>query len=231
MRRILWLMMALGIFALVGSGCARYGTPPEVAETKELLEEARLAGAEQNCPREYNEALAAWEKAERLCPCNKQKAKAQAELARAKAAQLCTDSDGDGVPDERDRCPNTAAGVEVDEVGCARDLDSDGDGVNDSRDECPATPEGVEVDAVGCALDSDADGVSDYLDRCPGTPEGAAVDNSGCWEIASIYFDVDKSNIKPKFQQHLDDVAEVLKKNPEVTLDIHGHTDSTASAE
>ena len=36
------------------------------------------------------------------------------------------DTDGDGVPDSRDRCPNTPKGVQVDEHGCP--LDSDGDG-------------------------------------------------------------------------------------------------------
>ncbi|MCF8038074.1 MAG: OmpA family protein [Desulfohalobiaceae bacterium] len=229
MRRIVWLVLVAGILVFVGSGCARYGTPPEVAETKDLLEEARMAGANENCPQEYKEARAAWEKAERLCPCNKQKAKAQAEKARAMAAQLCTDTDGDGVPDEMDQCPDTPAGVEVDEVGCARVLDSDGDGVNDPQDECPDTPDGVEVDAVGCPLDSDGDGISDYLDRCPGTPQGAGVNNAGCWEVANIYFDVDKANIQSKFQGQLDEIAAVLKTNPEVTLAIHGHTDSTAS--
>ena len=37
------------------------------------------------------------------------------------------DSDGDGVPDNLDRCPDTPRGVRVDDVGCP--LDSDGDGV------------------------------------------------------------------------------------------------------
>ncbi len=199
MRRILWLVVVVAILVFVGSGCARYGTPPEVAETKALLEEARMAGAEQNCPQEFNAAWAAWEKVEeRLCPCSSQKAKAQAERARVMAAQLCTDTDGDGVPDEMDQCPDTPAGVQVDAVGCA--LDSDGDGVNDSRDECPDTPKGVEVDAAGCPLDSDADGISDYLDRCPGTPQGAMVNEAGCWEIANIYFDNEVHGFKTHFK-------------------------------
>src|ERR1700690_2755146 len=85
------------------------------------------------------------------------------------------DSDGDGVVDSLDKCPNTPAGVKVDAQGCP--LDSDGDGVPDYLDKCPNTPAGVKVDAQGCPLDSDGDGVPDYLDKCPNTPAGTA---DGC---------------------------------------------------
>ncbi len=88
------------------------------------------------------------------------------------------DSDGDGVSDGMDRCPNTTAGAEVDAYGC--ELDSDGDGVKDGTDECPNTPTGVRVDSKGCPLDSDGDGVSDDSDECPNTPAGAKVDEKGC---------------------------------------------------
>ena len=88
------------------------------------------------------------------------------------------DSDGDGVKDSADDCPNTPAGVRVNARGCA--LDSDGDGVPDGTDKCPNTPRGAEVDATGCELDSDGDGVVDRLDECPDTPQGTPVDNKGC---------------------------------------------------
>ena len=60
------------------------------------------------------------------------------------------DSDGDGVPDSTDQCPNTPHGVKVDSVGCP--LDSDGDGVPDYLDKCPNTPKGTKVDATGCPI-------------------------------------------------------------------------------
>ena len=88
------------------------------------------------------------------------------------------DSDSDGVPDGIDQCPNTPAGATVDAKGCP--TDSDGDGVPDGIDQCPNTPPGATVDAKGCPADSDGDGVPDGLDKCPNTPQGAVVDASGC---------------------------------------------------
>jgi outer membrane protein OmpA-like peptidoglycan-associated protein/opacity protein-like surface antigen len=88
------------------------------------------------------------------------------------------DSDGDGVPDGIDQCPNTPTGVKVDEKGCP--LDADKDGVADSLDKCANTPEGTKVDSTGCPLDSDGDGVTDDLDKCLNTPAGTKVDATGC---------------------------------------------------
>jgi outer membrane protein OmpA-like peptidoglycan-associated protein len=88
------------------------------------------------------------------------------------------DSDGDGVPDSRDLCPNTPSGLKVDASGCPPDEDNDG--IPDYRDKCLRTPARVQVDEDGCPLDSDNDGVPDYLDLCPGTPPGMMVDRSGC---------------------------------------------------
>lgn len=88
------------------------------------------------------------------------------------------DDDGDGVPNNRDKCPNTPPGVKVGPDGCP--LDSDGDGVPDSYDKCPNTPAGVKVDADGCPLDSDGDGIPDSIDKCPDTPLGTIVNSDGC---------------------------------------------------
>lgn len=88
------------------------------------------------------------------------------------------DSDGDGVKDGDDDCPDTPAGVEVNAVGCP--VDSDRDGVADYQDNCPNTPAGARVNSQGCPLDADRDGVFDGLDRCPNTPAGAQVDGNGC---------------------------------------------------
>lgn len=98
--------------------------------------------------------------------------------ARVDAKGCPTDEDGDKVFDGLDACPGTPAGAKVDGRGC--ELDDDGDGVVNSADKCPNTPRGAKVDASGCPMDSDKDGVFDGLDRCPGTPAGTKVDAAGC---------------------------------------------------
>jgi OmpA-OmpF porin, OOP family len=118
--------------------------------------------------------------------------------------------------------------------------DSDNDGVNDDLDKCPDTPAGVKVDQDGCPVDSDGDGVPDYLDKCPNTPKDTKVDTLGCpvaekavitkegtYNYGIIYFDTNKSNIKPKSRPVLNNVYEYLNRNKEVKLEIQGHADST----
>jgi len=89
-----------------------------------------------------------------------------------------TDTDGDKVWDGIDQCPDTPAGWPVDEKGCPKD--TDGDGVPDGGDTCPDTPKGAKVDAKGCPSDADGDGVFDGIDQCADTPKGAKVDAKGC---------------------------------------------------
>ncbi|MBW2465962.1 MAG: OmpA family protein [Deltaproteobacteria bacterium] len=143
------------------------------------------------------------------------------------------DSDGDGVGDSRDLCPDTPEGVKVDNVGCP--LDRDGDGIPDYLDKCPDTPSGIMVDELGCPLpDSDGDGVLDIRDRCPDTPPGVKVDSSGCpipikekvTITLNVEFDFDKSNIRQDYIDDIEKVANLLKAYPKTTVELEGHTDS-----
>ena len=139
------------------------------------------------------------------------------------------DSDNDGVYDDMDRCPDTPLGIAVDSSGCP--LDSDRDGVYDYKDKCPGTPAGVTVNSTGCPLDSDRDGVYDYKDKCPGTPVGVKVDSRGCWVIKGVHFDTAKWDIKPEFYPILEEVVTVLANNPDLDVEIEGHTDNSGSLE
>lgn len=141
------------------------------------------------------------------------------------------DSDGDGVPDDRDQCPNTPAGVAVDAVGCP--LDTDGDGVPDYMDQCPGTPAGVEVNAQGCPLDSDGDGVPDYQDQCPNTPAGAEVNSLGCEEdlvLRDVNFEFDSATLTSTAESILDGISSKLMANDQLRIRLEGHTDSVGPA-
>jgi len=66
--------------------------------------------------------------------------------------QTCTpDTDGDGVFDTDDGCPNTPICATVDANGCPSD--SDDDGVMDGCDACEDTPAGDTVFGTGCTVD------------------------------------------------------------------------------
>jgi outer membrane protein OmpA-like peptidoglycan-associated protein len=85
------------------------------------------------------------------------------------------DTDGDGIPDSEDKCPNEAEDKDgfQDEDGCP-DPDNDGDGIPDAQDKCPNEPEDHDgfQDEDGCPdPDNDGDGIPDAQDKCPNEPE------------------------------------------------------------
>lgn len=82
-------------------------------------------------------------------------------------------------------------------------------------------------------VDSDGDGVADHLDLCPNTPRNVVVDANGCpveravqedlrMELR-VFFDRDKSNIKPQFREEVAKVAEKMREFPNATAAIEGH--------
>jgi len=159
--------------------------------------------------------------------------------ARVDAQGCPTDADSDGVPDGLDQCPNTPKDATVDATGCP--VDSDHDGVPDGMDKCPNTPPGTEVDSVGCqrVTDSDGDGVDDAKDKCPGTAAGTRVDSVGCpilfteartpVVLRGVTFEIGRSALKPDSYTILDIVAASLVANPDIKIEIAGHTDNTGS--
>ena len=146
------------------------------------------------------------------------------------------DSDGDGVTDDLDQCPDTpveAHGM-VDEHGCP--LDSDGDGVPDYLDACPDTPEGIMVDESGCPVDSDGDGFTDDVDACPNEPapdseDGCPVPCEPLAIVTNVNFDFDKSDVRPDAAAKLEGVQGVLAANPDLLVRVVGHADSTGTDE
>jgi OOP family OmpA-OmpF porin len=97
------------------------------------------------------------------------------EVAGLKQFNGCPDTDADGIEDSKDTCPTVAGLAEFN--GCP---DTDGDGVADPDDACPEVA-GLKS-LKGCP-DTDGDGVTDASDKCP-TVAGPA-SNGGCPELDS----------------------------------------------
>lgn len=118
-----------------------------------------------------------------------------------------TDSDNDGVTDDKDQCPNTGYGYLVTSEGCPRD--TDGDGVPDYKDKCPDTEPGKAACSYGCEYDS------------------VFVIN-----LTNDEFDFDQAVLKPEMEVALDAmIADIANLDKLTDLLIVGHTDSTGTDE
>jgi len=266
MRRAL---VALAAVAL--GGCATGGRLRAQAESlRAEAEKARKAGALRCAPRELALADAHLDFADKEIadgnPVRAQEHLATAEQSARRASELSKDcvqkvvvkkdvplpkppviikkvqdTDGDGIPDEIDRCPLDPEDKDgfQDEDGCP-DPDNDGDGIVDAMDACPNNP--GPLSNRGCpVLDRDGDGVPDAEDRCPDV--AGLKENGGCPPEPKKYalVEVKKDRIEIKQQVRfatakfavlkasfglLDQVAQVLQDNPAMRVRVEGHTDN-----
>ncbi len=93
----------------------------------------------------------------------------------------------------------------------------------------PVAP--VVIDDV--VVDSDRDGVPDHLDACADTPVNTVVDARGCpvqvnlveelRQELRVFFDYDKSAIKPQYREEVAKVAAQMQEFPNATAVIEGH--------
>ncbi|MDF4220376.1 OmpA family protein [Maribacter sp. M208] len=128
------------------------------------------------------------------------------EVAGLEAFNGCPDSDGDGIEDSKDACPNEAGSKEMN--GCP---DADGDGVADKDDACPN--EAGLTALAGCP-DADGDGVADKDDACPS--EAGPAENKGC-----PWADKDGDGVLDKDDQCPDVAGTVANAGcPEVTEEV-----------
>lgn len=137
------------------------------------------------------------------------------EVAGSRALNGCPDADGDGIEDAMDNCPNQAGPKAMN--GCP---DTDGDGVADQDDECPNV---VGPAALGGCPDSDGDGVADKNDECP--DEIGAVENKGCpWTDKDGDGVLDKDDKCPEVPGTVADEG-----CPEITVEVQKQLNEYAS--
>ncbi len=157
-----------------------------------------------------------------------------------------SDRDGDGIPDDKDACPDDPEDFDgfEDEDGCP-EPDNDLDGIPDIHDICP----GKDIDKKnnfadvredfdgwqdddGCPdPDNDGDGFPDVIDKCPNEPENfnGFEDEDGCPDEGKVrvtagkieiyervYFATNKADILPESFGILDAIAATLKAHPNI---------------
>ena len=105
------------------------------------------------------------------------------EVAGLKQFNGCPDTDGDGIVDGSDACPDVAGLAALN--GCP---DTDGDGIADKDDACP---EVAGLAALKGCPDTDGDGIADKDDKCP--TEAGPKENGGC-----PILDADKDGVADK---------------------------------
>ncbi|MBI3178846.1 MAG: OmpA family protein, partial [Deltaproteobacteria bacterium] len=144
------------------------------------------------------------------------------------------DKDGDKIPDKDDKCVKVAG---LSPHGCP---DTDEDGLADHVDSCPLLP-GPEP--TGCpSSDRDGDTVLDDVDQCPDVPGDPP---KGCPKKILVVKHEDRIEIKQQINFEtgkakivgatsvdiLDQVAAVLRSNPNIKVVVEGHTDDRGPAD
>jgi OOP family OmpA-OmpF porin len=117
------------------------------------------------------------------------------------AVPVEVDTDGDGVYDALDKCPNTPQNATVNAQGCPVSMDDDHDGVLNAKDICPNTPAGEAVNSDGCPVKVTLD----------------------------INFNNNSAVVLPSSNARLDKYADFLKAHTNYSAKIVGYTDSKGS--
>jgi OOP family OmpA-OmpF porin len=110
--------------------------------------------------------------------------------------------------------------------------DNDMDGVCDDVDQCLNTPRGSRVDSVGCEIKP-----YDLMQKTQGSDE--ALQKSDQQKIqqqipamqVTVYYEFDKTEIKPEYQQQLEELARLMKTYPDIAATVEGYTCNVGSQE
>ena len=126
------------------------------------------------------------------------------------------DSDGDGVFDNMDKCPNTPAGRKVNAQGC--ELDTDGDGVVDAMDKCPTVPAKT---ADGCP--------AAVVEPAP-VVNPAPVAAPQKLVLGDVLFATNEATLTQNATATLDKAAASLQEWGHIKVEVAGYTDDRGTA-
>jgi OOP family OmpA-OmpF porin len=99
----------------------------------------------------------------------------------------------------------------------------------------PAAPVAPAPVAPNCTdMDDDGDGVNNCDDKCPGSQAGQTIGPDGCpvpvsIDLKGVNFDFDKATLRPDAVSILNEAIEILKRYPDLKVEVAGHTDSIGS--
>ena len=127
------------------------------------------------------------------------------------AAQAPVDTDGDGVTDDKDKCPGTS-GMKVDAAGCPAG----------SQAEVTAFDRLLQV----AAPDSVTPGIVSSVRGAAGDPACPWQDTGKLCMKLAMEFDGDKSELKGDFAAQLKEISAFLTANPAATMLLEGYTDN-----
>lgn len=120
------------------------------------------------------------------------------------------DTDGDGIPDDKDKCPDRPEDFDgfEDDDGCP-DIDNDGDHVLDIADKCPLQPETMNgyEDDDGCP-----DTVPPDVESLKGTVEG-------------LIYAEGETAVRDSAQKSIANIAKIMADHPSIKVILIGHTD------
>jgi outer membrane protein OmpA-like peptidoglycan-associated protein len=125
------------------------------------------------------------------------------------------DQDGDGVPDEQDRCPAVAGVPSLDPAKNGCPADQDGDGIPDKEDACPQEK-----------------GEASREPTEHGCPKAVRVQGEQIVILQQVNFKTASDVIDPGSFGLLQQVMEVIQQHPEIArVAIDGHTDDQGNAQ